>query len=231
MNYIIIPIYNEESRLKVNNFEKREDCFYILVNDGSTDHSQAIIENNFLPYFENMHLINIPKNRGKAKAVHAGITYLKRMNIGETDTFGYMDADFSVTVDEYIRVRKTVNNISLFVFGSRIEKGNKVIKKKIRYFIGRSINLGISLASNLPFYDTQCGCKIFNGKLIDKFDEPFKCNWLFDVEILLKLKNINPLEIPIDWKHKGGSKVKFYHLGSIILDLIKIFIMRMKVSK
>ena len=121
-----------------------------------------------------------------------------------------------------------MNEKSPFVFGSRIGKGNKVIKKKIRYFIGRSINFAISLASNLPFYDTQCGCKVFNGKLIDNFNKPFKCNWLFDIEILLKY--LNSLEIPIDWKHKGGSKVKFYHLGSIVLDLFKIFMMRMKVS-
>jgi dolichyl-phosphate beta-glucosyltransferase len=226
MNYIIIPLYNEENRIKLKNFKRLDECFFILVNDGSTDLTHELLLNEIIPGLENYNYIKIQKNKGKAQAIYQALEYLKTLSLTKNDTFGYIDADFSVKVDDYLELNKLISDETRFVFGSRVEVGNKVQKKKIRYLIGRSINVLISLVSGLSFYDTQCGCKLFRGDLISEFKQSFRCNWLFDVEILLKLKRENPKEVPINWKHVGGSKIKFYHLPSILLDLIKILIMR-----
>ena len=117
--------------------------------------------------------------------------------------------------------------------GSRIKLiGNKVNRSLKRHYFGRIFATIISqFILKVPIYDTQCGAKIFNSKVIDVlFDKPFQSKWLFDVELLLRLKNNNynlqntVVEIPLnEWTEMGNSKIKFTEVLSFPFQLIKIY--------
>ena len=79
-------------------------------------------------------------------------------------------------------------------------------------------------------YDSQCGAKLFTkdyAKII--FEKPLLTNWLFDIEILMRLDKLKPvkesvLELPLnEWVHKSGSKIGFKDSFNIIKDLLKLY--------
>jgi hypothetical protein len=74
----------------------------------------------------------------------------------------------------------------------------------------------------LPVYDSQCGAKLIRADLVPSvFDEPFTSRWLFDVEILARLRNRYGVdgvlrmvrEVPLGtWTDVPGSKVRSGHM-------------------
>ena len=82
---------------------------------------------------------------------------------------------------------------------------------------------------NIPVYDSQCGAKIFTKDYAKKiFEKPMSTNWLFDIEILMRLDKLtivkeSVFELPLnEWVHKSDSKIGFKDSLSIIKDLIKL---------
>ena len=98
--------------------------------------------------------------------------------------------------------------------------------------MGRVFATIASILLNLVVYDTQCGLKIFRKETAQKvFQNPFLSRWLFDIEIIERLKliyNQKDLlgimkEIPLDdWVEKGNSKVKLSELILIPYQLVRI---------
>ena len=87
-------------------------------------------------------------------------------------------------------------------------------------------------------YDSQCGLKLVRTDVMDDlFGERFLTRWLFDIELVLRMRNrfgkamitSEILEVPLSvWHEKGASKLKFKYLLRVPLDLIRI---RIKYNK
>ena len=232
---IIIPCYNESMRLPVNKYldflKLNKKVKIIFVNDGSTDKTKNLVNKLFNKFPEQIKILSYEKNKGKGNAVRDGFLYAVRQNMN--GNLAYLDADLSTSLEECKLLSKKINDKIKFVFGSRIRKSNNVIKRKFhRFVIGRSIATIISLILGVSVYDTQCGCKIIDQKLVNKsFGEVFSSRWLFDVEIFLRLINFYgkdkfieiSKEVPLkSWVDTEDSRVKFIHAPRIILDLLII---------
>jgi hypothetical protein len=110
--------------------------------------------------------------------------------------------------------------------------GSKIERKTSRHLIGRFFATLFSLTLQMPFYDTQCGAKIFSRNIArTAFLSSFISNWLFDVEIFIRMKkhygSINAqskiLEYPLAvWIEKGQSKISLKDFIKIPIDLIRI---------
>lgn len=82
--------------------------------------------------------------------------------------------------------------------------------------------------------DTQCGAKIMTKEVIEKtFQEKFITQWIFDVEIFMRMKKIYGtkktkeyiLEKPLNrWIHADGSKLSMKDSIKIIGQLGQIAI-------
>ena len=117
--------------------------------------------------------------------------------------------------------------------GSRIKLiGNKVDRSLLRHYLGRVFATIVShFILKTPVYDTQCGAKIIDAKWCSLlFEKPFETKWLFDVELLLRLKNNgNNLqkcvaEIPLfEWKEIGNSKIKVSDFIKVPFQLVKLY--------
>jgi glycosyltransferase involved in cell wall biosynthesis len=232
---IIIPCYNEENRLDINiylEFIKKYTFIVLLfVNDGSSDNTTnillKIVDN------QNIFLLNLSKNQGKAEAVRRAALFT--LNKIKSEWLAYWDADLATPLDEILHMYKCVSNNSNLdlVFASRIKRvGSNIERSALRHIIGRVLSSFVSIILKMPIYDSQCGAKLFRTSLVELiFKEEFLSKWLFDIELIARFRNhyglqktLNSLlEYPVlTWKEIPGSKIKFSYFFRIPIDLYKI---------
>ena len=230
----IIPFYNEELRFS-SSFEKLfqqySDVDFLLVDDGSSDNTNTILM-SLSNSHHNCTVLSLHKNVGKAEAIRNGVlkTATEKYNF-----IGYLDADLATPIHELIKLYDFISTSKsvVFIMGSRIKLiGNKVERSLLRHYLGRVFATIVShFILKTPIYDTQCGAKIIDAKLCKSlFEKPFQTKWLFDVELLLRLKKNGTdlqncvAEIPLyEWKEIGNSKIKISDLIKIPFQLGKLY--------
>ena len=234
---IVIPCYNEANRLDYNAFQSfltlHSDYHLGFVNDGSKDDTLAFLKRMQQGFETQISIVDCKTNGGKAEAVRQGI--LKMSQVPELEYIGFLDADLSVSLEEFTDLVQTIHSDSTLkiVSGSRVKRMGAVINRNLkRHLIGRSIATLISLLLGMPFYDTQCGAKVFRKELVHVgFRSPFQSAWLFDVELFMRMKKYYGiqaamnfiLEYPLRrWVHVEDSKIGASDLIKIPLQLIKI---------
>jgi len=223
---ILVPVFNEEktiiSVLKRIHETKISDTDYeiIVINDGSTDNTKTLLENNNDLYTS---LINNTRNSGKGFSVKQG---LKKVS-GEYVIF--QDADLEYDPIEF---KKFINVCEKFnadvVLGSRFNYGDYTRSHNILNKIGNHIlTFVFNLFYNTTFTDIYSCYLCFKRELLepsqlktDGFDQ--------HAEILSKAvkKGDRFYEVPISYNGRSyaeGKKIKFYHFFSVIL---RIFIER-----
>lgn len=227
---LIIPCYNEENRIDFKKFiEFDSNCCFIFVNDGSKDNTAKVIEEN-IRNNDNMYILDLKINMGKAEAVRQGMLYFKTLPIfEETEWVGFWDADLATPLDEvynFFAYVKTFNYSVDSIWGSRIYKlGSKIKRSAKRHYLGRVFATFVGVLLKVDSYDSQCGAKLFKKELIDGvFSEKFISRWIFDVEMLLRLKNHKLVECPLmRWEDIAGSKIKVIPVGiKTLFEILKI---------
>ena len=234
---LIIPCYNEAERLNIESFRtfvqlnpEIELCF---VNDGSADSTETVIKTFQEEHPDQIHYLALSENRGKAEAVRQGIV---RSLDRESEVLGYWDADLATPlslVPDFLRCFAE-NPGRMLVCGSRIQRmGSTVRRHWYRHYPGRVIATFISLILDLPFYDTQCGAKLFKRSLAaELFEDPFISSWLFDVELIARIigrygkKQTSTMiyELPLAcWTDMDDSRITLSYLPKIPLELLKIY--------
>jgi glycosyltransferase involved in cell wall biosynthesis len=235
---IVIPCYNEEHRFNTNEISgyvglSKLDISFCFVNDGSADNTLKILETFCSTNPSRYTLINLHTNSGKAEAVR--VAMLKMVEANKYTHIGFWDADFSTPISETeIFVNYFSLNVNVkYVMGSRFKRlGSNINRKKSRHILGRVFSTFASMILNLPVYDTQCGAKLFSADIVQScFAEKFKTKWLFDVEILARLRNNHSKEFVLNsvvehplnqWNEIGGSKLKLKHILTVPFQLIAI---------
>ncbi|UZO82270.1 glycosyltransferase family 2 protein [Aquimarina sp. ERC-38] len=192
---IIIPCYNEEKRLDRNAFQSfikaHKNYHLCFVNDGSQDQTLEVLKEIQTTNSNQISVVNMKRNGGKAEAVRVGANYLHHKV--DTEFIGFMDADLSTDFNDFkglVHTLQTNSKLDL-VFGSRAKEGTGTIEKDgFRQIISYVINLLIVFIIGLAIKDTQCGAKVFRANLVPVlFKKQFVSKWLFDVEMFIRLKN------------------------------------------
>lgn len=233
---LIIPCYNEENRLDKDYLLKfikaSPEVHLCFVNDGSSDGSSVLLNKIKSESPDNIIVVEQPENYGKAAAVRTGIFASQQWK--EFEFLGYFDADFATPLEEHIHMLNELGrNNALFALGSRIKRlGATVERKLVRHYFGRVFATFASIILDLPVYDTQCGAKIIHKSWIEiAFSEPFISPWLFDIEILARLRNKyghdalikQSVEVPLNtWIEMGESKIRLSHLLKVPFELLRI---------
>lgn len=215
MIYLIIPCYNEESRLNLEDFCSYEDITYVFANDGSTDNTSDLLK-KFVNDKSHAMLYDSSKNYGKANIIQRAYIHLtENQNLTRQDWVGYWDADLATPLSEvhqmlsYSKLYSSVDAI----WGSRVSRlGSNIHRSALRHYLGRIFATIISMVLKVKSYDSQCGAKLFNYESSKiAFSEEFITQWIFDVEILLKIKEFKVVEYPlIEWRDIPGSKVNVF---------------------
>ncbi len=231
---VVIPCYQEEMRLEHEAIDVlcARDISVLLVDDGSSDGTLALLRRIEARAPDKISVLPLSPNRGKAEAVRLGM--LDALARGASQV-GFADADMATPASEMVRLVRALEESPalIAVMGSRIARaGAHIDRKPSRHYLGRVFSTLASLVLAHPFYDTQCGAKVFRAgaALSEAVASPFSSRWAFDVELIGRLlTGPDPvpfeafLELPlVDWQDVGGSKLNVldklrstYELGKI----------------
>jgi glycosyltransferase involved in cell wall biosynthesis len=230
---IVVPCYNEEKRLNVNAFLEflaREPAIDLcFVDDGSTDGTFPLLQQVKERLPDRVSLLRLDVNRGKAEAVRAGILHV----VATHAVVGFVDADLATPLHEIAHLLETLRRQQApAVIGSRVRRlGVHIDRKILRHYTGRLFAAVVSILFRLKAHDTQCGAKVFDARVAGSlFADPFLSRWLFDVEVLLRLRCLpgeameRSREVPLDeWYERSGSKIKPSYLFRVPVELGKIW--------
>src|SRR5690606_37481279 len=163
-------------------------CTLYFVNDGSTDHTFEVLQNIRQKFSKEVHVIDLPKNVGKAEAVRQG--FLRAFQVDHFTHIGYLDADLATHLNEIAYMLSHFNGKVKIVLGSRVLRLGAVIQRSsLRHYLGRIFATIASNVLDMKVYDSQCGAKLFEMNMAQiLFQKPFISKWLFDLELLYRLK-------------------------------------------
>jgi dolichyl-phosphate beta-glucosyltransferase len=212
---IIIPAYNEESRLP-RAFERIRSYLssrgltenkveILVVDDGSSDGTARVVA-EWAREFPGVRLISNGQNRGKGFSVRHGMLEAR----GRIALF--TDADLSAPIDEADKLFAAIAAGADVVLGSRALDRSLIFvhQSRLRELAGIIFNGFVRALTGLPFADTQCGFKafrpepcriIFEQQRIERFG--------FDPEILFLAKRhgLRAVEVPVRWAHDPATKI------------------------
>ena len=116
MRFLIIPCYNEFSRLQASEVVScvdNLDCIVVLVNDGSTDKTKDLLQQISLVRPAVIKVLNLERNIGKGEAVRAGFNFAISQGASEV---GFCDADFAVGHHDLLELRSQDQQLNVRSF-------------------------------------------------------------------------------------------------------------------
>lgn len=233
---IIIPAYNEEKRiskslLTVSEFFKKKqmDHEIIVVDDGSTDRTSQLLQDLNVK-LSNLRVIHYKKNMGKGFALKRGVL------ASNGDLVLISDADLSTPIEEVEKMMPFIlTGTCEIVIGSRALKSSRIIKRQPwwREAMGKIFNRIVRALVLDDFLDTQCGFKLFSGKVArDLFNQTRINGFAYDVEILFhaKRRGYRIVEMPVVWINSPDSKVRpLLDSFRMLIDILRIWAQSFKI--
>ncbi len=226
---IVIPAYNEEKTIgellkKVVDVDIPIKKEVIIVNDGSTDNTEKIVQ-DFIKKYKNLQNLDIilinKKNEGKGSALKLGISK------SSGDIIIIQDADLEYDPNDYMKLIKPIMNGNFkVVYGSRIKNPNNNYSH-ISYLLG---GLFITLLTNLLYFtfltDEPTCYKVFHKDLKDILinAEGNKFDWEPEITAKILRKGYTIHEVPINYyprKLNEGKKIKWMDGVDAVITLIK----------
>jgi len=210
---IIIPVFNEENRIRksleeIFKFQKTftEATELIIIDDGSWDSTPKILEE----YAKNNDFVVIThkNNQGKGAAVRTGIGN----SSGEKILF--TDIDLSVPLEFLEPFNEALVPEVDIVIGSREHPQSETPVKQfwLREMAGYTFTILTNAVLQVGASDFTCGFKLFRREAARKiFAKQLINRWTFDAETLFLAKKyeFSVKEEPVVWQHGEGSKVRF----------------------
>ena len=220
---IIIPVYNEErtvieilKKIK-NNSSSLFKYEIIVIDDGSTDQSKKLLENN-KHLFDKL-LVN-ETNKGKGFSIKKGILHASGTHII------FQDADLEYDPADYKKFEKIFINFDADgIVGSRFIYSDYSRSYNILNKFGNIIlTLVFNILYNTTFTDIYSCYFAFKKELLDA-NELRSEGFDQHAEILCKVikKGNKFYEVPINYNgrsHAEGKKIRAYHFFAVLLQII-----------
>lgn len=225
---ILIPVFNEEKTIikilkKINDLEFWKNNTYlqkeiIIIDDKSNDLTNEILKENSNLYSK---LLVNEKNYGK------GFSIRKGLESSNGDYILIQDADEEYDPNDYIKFIECARQFDAdLIIGSRFNYDRYTRSHNFLNKIGNTIiTLIFNSLFNTTFTDIYCCYIFFKRNLINP--KSLKSQGFEQhAEILCKLvKQGNKFfEVPINYNGrtiKEGKKIRYYHILSIIYQMIK----------
>lgn len=213
---IIIPIYNEEESLY--RLEKELEVFLkecvvsakiLMINDGSNDNSQAIIE-EICNRQKNFHFIEFGQNCGLSVAIKAGFDH------ADTEWIGYIDADLQTSPQDFNVLLQHRNDYDL-VTGVRIDRKDSFLKN-VSSFIANRIRRTFT---NDGMDDTGCPLKIIRTAVAKRIPMFHGLHRFLPAMVLLQQGKI--IQVPVRHFPRIAGQSKFGLWNRLISPLMDCF--------
>lgn len=222
---LIIPAYNEQDNIlktynTVINYNKKnkENYDVIVINDGSTDQTGKICDDNNIPV---IHLIH---NLGIGGAVQTGYKYAYENNYDiaiQYDGDGQHDVSYVKKI-----ITPLLEEKADFVIGSRfVGKTNDGFQSTFARRVGiRIVSSFIKLVTGKKVYDTTSGFRVCNKNIIKQFSNSYPKEYpepITTVELLKRGYRLS--EIPVEMKERDGGTSSIHSWKTVYYMINVIF--------
>ncbi len=196
---VIVPAWNEAEILKktlpelhayLNTLPYTFEL--IVADDGSTDHTQSIVE-SLRKKLNGLHHVGYKKNQGKGGTLNHAFSKAK----GTYQLF--IDADLSIDKTLLAKEIDALKNGADIAIASKHAKGANVAYPMLRIVASYGFTFLTQCLFNMKLTDFQCGCKAFKREVIKNILPKMKTvGWLWDTEMLVRAhqKHYKIVELP-----------------------------------
>jgi len=227
---IIIPAFNEEKNIlkvcnSILNSNKKDKMKYdfIVINDGSTDNTSAILEKNHIPH------INLVQNLGIGGAVQTGYKYAY---INDYDIAVQFDGDGQHDIN-YVKniISPIINDECDMCIGSRfINKKTSDFKSSMLRRVGiKLISIVIKFKTHKKVGDTTSGFRAINKSLIVKFAQSYPLEYpepVSTTRVLMEKYRVKEVAVSMNERTFGKSSIRawksVYYMINVILNILLI---------
>lgn len=219
---VVIPAYNEERNVEktvkqIHQFLLAENYPFeiMVVDDGSLDKTAAVVE-SLRASLPQVSLLRNP-HYGKGFTVRTGILAARGRFIL------FVDADGSTPIREVKRLFLWLTDHPFDIaIASREGQGAKREQEPYyRHLMGRVFNWVVQILALPGIKDSQCGFKLFKGKVAKEIfsrlslygeeapEIPFAYTGAFDVEVLFLARKLGYeiKEVPVSWTYNRTERV------------------------
>lgn len=221
---VIVPVYNEEGTIievlkKINSLTfENTDLEIIVVDDGSTDQSRTLLDENPELYTK---FIKMVRNGGKGAAVKEALQHC------QNEYILFQDADLEYDPADYQKLFDIVHRFNPdVIYGSRVLAPQAI---RVAYFHHKFGNVLITLLFNLLYNTTFTdiySCYLMYKKDLVPGNALQEMGWAQHMEILAKAvkKGKRFYEVPISYYGRSfeeGKKIHWYHIFGVFKVMFK----------
>lgn len=223
---LVFPAYNERENLEnavtrtIQALEKITDSYEVIIaEDGSIDGTDRIAARLSSEY-------RFMKHIHRDKRLGRGLALKNAFAESNGRILVYMDVDLATSIGHLRTLIESIRNDYDFATGSRMLPESVVSRGLSRQIASKFYNLMVRSFLGSKILDHQCGFKAARREaLLEILDEVKAAHWFWDTELLVRAsrRGYKVKEIPVEWTHKGGTKVKLLKdtvgMGSQVLSL------------
>ncbi len=204
---IVIPVYNEEATIVEcvkRVMQSAYDKEIIIVNDGSSDRSQELIETLSSKHKEILSFSH-SKNRGKGAAIATGLQHVTG------DIVIFQDADLEYNPEDYANLLAPIElGKADVVYGSRFRGGSYSRAHLFWHMVGNRFLTTLSnMLTNLNLTDMETGYKAFHINTAKALNIK-SLSFAVEPEITAKISrmNLRIYEVPISYEGRNYNEGK-----------------------
>jgi len=222
---VVIPAHDEEGSIAgtveplIRKLSSEDiDHEVLVVNDNSTDRTEAVLEEleNLYPTFR---YVNNPPPNGFGLAVRRGL------DLFTGDAVAVVMGDGSDSPEDVVRCFRKLEEGYECVFGSRFIKGSRIIDyPKHKLLINRLANFFVRTLFAFGYNDTTNAFKCYRREVVEGAQPLISKHFNLTVELPLKaiVRGYSYAIVPISWTNRktGTSKLKIQEMGSRYLFIV-----------
>lgn len=225
---IILPAFNEGPSIVatllalLGTFD--QDTEIIVVDDGSTDSTQALVR-DLQKRDSRIRVLQNEGNQGKGYSLRKGTKEARG------DVIAYLDADGDISAGECQRLVRLleIDEQADMIIGSKrlpgsLKEGSSLW---IRRWLAKAGNLVIQALLVKGIQDTQAGLKVFRGSVVKPLAAKTKMKrWSYDIELLALAQKARCRirEEPIQWAERGITHVRFFDYLKTLGEIARIYV-------
>jgi dolichyl-phosphate beta-glucosyltransferase len=222
---VVLPVYNEQSCIgqtfdAVVAFARRHPSYtFLFVNDGSTDHTRAILADRLkIAQMPQLQMLSYSPRAGKGFAIKTG------MNYAEGDYLCYLDSDLAYSLEHLGALVECLEAQDVAIGSRSLVASNPAVLHWSRRLAGTVYNWISRAALGLGYRDMQAGLKGFRRDVAKElFAQQSLMGFSFDVELiyLAKRQGYRIGQIPAQVSKQHQQKVSKVNLLSDSLHMFK----------